>query len=86
VIGMQPTNYKTSLRELREKQNLTIEELGTKASVPANTISAIEEGSLAPSQITGNKLAKGLGVGPHEIDEVVRSAIGEGHSGSQGPR
>ena len=74
------------LRELRERQNLTIEELGTKAAVPASTISAIEEGRVAPSQITGNKLAKGLGVGPHEIAEVVASAIGEGASGEQGPR
>ena len=74
------------LRELRERQNLTIEELGTKAAVPASTISAIEEGRAAPSQITGNKLAKGLGVRPYEIEEVVASAIGEGHSGSPGPR
>ena len=63
------------LRELRESQNLTIEELATKAAVPASTISALEEGRLAPSDITGNKLAKGLGVGTHEIAELIAAAI-----------
>ena len=87
---MQPTKYSTPLRELRERQNLTIEELGTKAAVPVSIISAIEEGSLAPSERTGIKLAKGLGVGVHEIAELVASAINIGSplhgGGDPGPR
>ena len=73
------------LRELRESQYLTIEELATKAGVPANTISAIEEGRVVPSHITGNKLVKGLGARPDAIDEVVASYIisGEGQGRGQ---
>ena len=76
------------LRELREKQNLTIEELGTKAAVPASTISAIEEGRVVPSERTGIKLAKGLGVGPHEIAELIASYVisGEGQGRGQADR
>ena len=87
---MQPTNYMAPLKELRERQNLTIEELGIKAAVPATIISAVEEGRVIPSERTGNKLAKGLGVGPHEISELVVSAINIGSPrqgyGEAGPR
>ena len=74
------------LREVGEKQNLTIEELGTQAAVPAITISAIEEGRVAPSQINGIKLAKGNGVRPDETEELVASYIisGEGKGESPG--
>ena len=85
-----PAEYTTPLRELRERQNLTREELGTKAAVPVNTISAIEEGRVAPSDRTGIKLAKGLGVGVHEIAELVASAVNIGSPlhgrGDPGPR
>jgi len=87
---MQPAKYTTPLRELRGRQNLTIEELGTKAAVPVSTISAIEEGRVVPSERTGIKLAKGLGVGVHEIAELVASAVNIGTplhgSGDPGPR
>ena len=72
------------LRELRESQNLTIEELGTKARVPADTISAIEEGRVVPSHITGNKLAKGLGVRSDAIEEVVQSYVISGEGNGKG--
>ena len=56
--------------------------------MPPSTISAIEEGRLTPSQITGNKLVKGLGVRPDAIDEVVASYIisGEGQGRGQAAR
>lgn len=76
------------LRELRESQNLTIEELGTKATVPASTISAIEEGRVKPSERTCIKLAKGLGVRIDAIEEVVASYTisGEGQGRGQADR
>ncbi len=72
------------LRELRESQNLTIEELGTKAGVPASTIIAIEEGSLTPSERTGIKLAKGLEVRIDAIEEVVKSYTISGEGKGKG--
>ncbi len=72
------------LRELRESQNLTIEELGTKAAVPASTISAIEEGRVVPSERTGIKLAKGLGVRIDAIEELIASYVISGEGKGRG--
>jgi len=76
------------LQELREEQHLSIEGLGQKAMVPVGTITAIEEGRVKPSQVTGNKLAKALEVRPDQIEEVIAAVqqAWEGREGYLGPR
>ncbi len=76
------------LQELREEKLLSIEGLGEKAMVPVGTITAIEEGRVKPSQVTGNKLAKVLEVRPDQIEEVLESVrqSWEGREGYLGPR
>ena len=76
------------LQELREEKLLSIEGLGEKAMVPVGTITAIEEGRVKPSQVTGNKLAKALEVRPDQIEEVLAAyqQAWEGQEGYLGPR
>ncbi len=76
------------LQDLREEKLLSIEGLGEKAKVPTSTITAIEEGRVKPSEVTGNKLAKALEVRPDQIEEVIAAVqeAWEGREGYLGPR
>ena len=76
------------LQELREKKLLSIGGLGEKAMVPVGTKTAIEEGRVKPSQVTGNKLAKALEVRPNQFEEVLAAyqQAWEGRVGYLGPR
>ena len=46
------------LKELRQKNNLTLKELGQKVGMPTNTISRYETGKREPKLETWNKLAE----------------------------
>ena len=46
------------LKELRQKNNLTLKELGQKVGMPTNTISRYETGKREPKIETWNKLAE----------------------------
>ena len=48
------------IREMREKKNLTQEELGTRAEISQQTVAAIENGTRRPSVETAKKIAKVL--------------------------
>ncbi len=50
------------LKELREKYNLTQEELGAKVGVSRQTIISIEKGKYSPSLILAYKLSQVLGL------------------------
>lgn len=70
-----------ALRALREKQNLTLDELANKSKVDRGTISKIETGKRTnPRPSTLRKLAEALGVEPGEltgsdINETERSPL-----------
>jgi len=64
----------TRLRELREGQNLTQDELAQKARIARNTVARIEQGRLSPSADTLEKLADGLGVEPGALFPKKASA------------
>ena len=76
------------LKEVREKNLLSIEDLGTKAKVSSSMINDIEEGRATPSQITGNKLAKALEIRPDQIEELTAAyqVAWESSAGYLGPR
>jgi transcriptional regulator with XRE-family HTH domain len=52
----------TSLRELREAQNISMRALAAKSGLSANALSMIERGKTSPSVSTLYKLADALGV------------------------
>ena len=56
------------LKELREKQFLTQEELAKKAETTTGTINRLENGKQKPRFGTRRKIAKALNVEPAEID------------------
>ena len=53
---------KNRIKELRQKNNLTLKELGHKVQLPVSTISGYEIGSRNPDDETWEKLAKTLEV------------------------
>jgi transcriptional regulator with XRE-family HTH domain len=55
------------LRELRDKASLSQEELAERAGVSRTTIAELELGKRKPQPKTRRKLAKALGVAPHEL-------------------
>ena len=56
------------LKELREKQFLTQEELAKMAETTTNTVNRLENGKQQPRFGTRKKIAKALNVKPAEID------------------
>lgn len=56
------------LREIREKQFLTQEELAKKAEMTTGTINRLENGRQKARFGTWRKIAKALNVEPAEID------------------
>ncbi len=57
----------TRLRELRDRASLSQEELAERAGVSRATIADLELGKRKPQPKTRRKLAKALGVAPHEL-------------------
>ena len=58
------------LRELRERAILTVRELSEYSGVSEDTITKIENGHRVGRPSTVRKLAKALGVEPHELREA----------------
>ena len=56
------------LKDLREKQFLSQEELAKKAETTTGTINRLEKGKQKPRFGTWRKIAKALNVEPAEID------------------
>ena len=57
------------LKDLRIRRALTQEELANKASMGKNTVNRVERNLTEPHRSTLRKLAKALGVEPHELLE-----------------
>ncbi len=58
----------TTLKELREQQFLSQEDLARKSEMTTGTINRLENGKNKPRYVTIRKLAKALNVDPKEID------------------
>ncbi|HHW03113.1 MAG TPA: helix-turn-helix transcriptional regulator [Thermoanaerobacterales bacterium] len=74
------------IRQIRQKQNLTQEELGEKANLHYSYIGQMERGDKIPSLKTLNKIAKALNVsldyileGPikYSVDSAAENSINE---------
>jgi transcriptional regulator with XRE-family HTH domain len=66
------------LRQLRRQREFTLEQLGERADLSGKFVQAVETGRQAPTIETIDKLARGLGVMPHElltIDEPTPKAL-----------
>src|SRR4051812_28924717 len=55
------------VRELREKQGLSIAELARRSDLTRNGLSRVELGARTPSSVTVEKIAAGLNVDPGEL-------------------
>lgn len=78
-----------SLREARDQQNLSVDELAAASNVTAETITAIEDGSSRASVVVGLKLSKALGKPTSEIIELapqMTGVLGGGADPLIGPR
>ncbi|MDI3481778.1 MAG: hypothetical protein PWQ97_1433 [Tepidanaerobacteraceae bacterium] len=60
------------IRQIRQKQNLTQEELGEKANLHYSYIGQMERGDKIPSLKTLNKIAKALNVG---LDYILEGPL-----------
>lgn len=56
------------VRECREKENLTQEQLAEKSGLPQSHISRIEKARLSPSHTTLEKIAAALGIDVDKLD------------------
>ncbi len=63
------------LRELRERESLTQEDLAARVGVSRQTIIALEKGKYNPSLILAHKLARVFGL---QIEDVFLLENGEG--------
>jgi len=61
----------TRLKTVRERRALSQGELGELAGLAKMTVHRIETGQHAPYPSTARKLARALGVEPHELFEEV---------------
>lgn len=69
---------KNRIKELRQKNNLTLKELGQKVGMAANTISRYETGKREPKLETWQKLANYFGVSVPSLmglDEITTNKI-----------
>ncbi len=57
----------TKLRELRESQAFSVRDLAEEAGVSTDTITALEKGRRKAWPRNVRKLARALGVNPHEL-------------------
>ena len=60
-----------AIRQLREKRDLTQEELAGKARLSGRTLSAIETGSANPTWATVRDIAAALGVSVAELARLA---------------
>ena len=75
---MGETTMKNRIKELRQKNNLTLKELGQKVGMAANTISRYETGKREPKLETWQKLANYFGVSVPSLmglDEITTNKI-----------
>ncbi len=56
------TEFALKVKEIREKQKMTVKELAEKSNVSLDVLKAIEEGEIIPSLTPLTKIAKALGV------------------------
>jgi transcriptional regulator with XRE-family HTH domain len=63
-----------NLRALREKQNISQEELAQAIGVRQSTISEIERGNRTPSLPVANRLAEKLGV---SLDALINGSVAQ---------
>ena len=61
------TRFGRRVRQLRRQRDLTLEQLGERAKVSDKFVQSIETGRQSPTIDTVEKLARGLGVGLHEL-------------------
>ena len=61
---------KTSIKDLREKENLSLADLAEKAEVPIQTIKQLEEGNYDPSLALAHRIATALGKKIEELFEL----------------
>jgi DNA-binding XRE family transcriptional regulator len=66
-----------ALRELREGQALSQQELAARAVVSKTTIVSIEAGHIRPHPLTVRKLAADLGLPTREVVRQVRPPVPE---------
>jgi transcriptional regulator with XRE-family HTH domain len=57
-----------TLRQLRERRQLTQEQLAVAADVSTSTVYHIEAGKVQPRPSIVRRIARALGVSPEEID------------------
>ena len=67
-----------TVRQVREGQNLTVEQLAEKAGMPAVWLMEIERGSTAVLLVEVMAIADALGV---QVDELLRGAVAKNNSG-----
>lgn len=67
-----------TVRQVREEQNLTVEQLAEQAGMPAVWLMEIERGSTAVLLVEVMAIADALGV---QVDELLRGAVAEKNSG-----
>ena len=67
-----------TVRQVREGQNLTVEQLAEKAGMPAVWLMKIERGSTAVLLVEVMAIADALGV---QVDELLRGAVAKNNSG-----
>lgn len=73
-MSTHPPTWGEGVRILRGIRGLSQVELATKASVPQSSISRIENGSTKVSDGVRVRIAKALGVDPHELFPYVEVA------------
>lgn len=67
-----------NLREIRESEKLTQEQLAAVTTLDQTTISAIERGQVVdPRSSTVKALARGLNRSPEEIENAIRESVKE---------
>ncbi len=65
------------LRDLRDEQALSQQELAARAQVSKTTIVNIEAGRIRPHPLTVRKLAAGLGLSTREVARQLRPPLVE---------
>ncbi len=66
-----------TLRDLRQQNHLTQEQLALAAEISSSTVYHIEAGKVRPRPSIVRRLARALGVSPSEIDTATPAASGE---------
>jgi transcriptional regulator with XRE-family HTH domain len=76
-----------SLRELRERRDLTLEAIAVLTDLDPATVSRLERGLVEPRRETIVKLARGLGISARRMQEILAQSMTEGEvEGAHTPR